>query len=730
MSGTDQVFQAAFALHQAGRLAEAEALYGHLLSREPNHAEALHFSGVLALSAGRPDEAVRRIARALELAPEAADAHAHLGLAFKAVSRLEEARASLETAVRLDPTDAGKHNNLGVVLRAAGEPMAPRSFRRALVFDPGFAEAHNNLGNAAHDLHDLDQAAARLARAVALRPGYADALRNLGTVLAAGGALQRAVTAYMRALELKPDQLDTIHNLGATLLSLDRVEAALACFRREAASRPGEAGAWGSLGAAEKAQGRIGRAIVQHRRALAIDGDDASSVNNLADALQALGDVTAAARQFRRAIQLRPKDQDMNSNLLFCLCYDAGTSNAGLFAEARQWESRHAAPHYARTRTHANRAEPERLLNLGYVSADFRDHPVGRNVLGLLQHHDRQEIRVHCYAEQRLAIDALTERFRALSPCWRATTGLPDEAIAALIGKDQIDILVLLAGHTGHNRLGVAAHRPAPVQVSFHDVTTSGLGVMDAWLTDAVLHPDDSTEAFTEALVRLPCFYLHRPPDPSPAVAPPPHLSTGRITFGSCNNPAKLGERVIETWSAILRSVPGARLLLKYVDWFADPAVAGRIAGMFQRHGIGPERLDFLGGDLRRVEQLAVLHRIDIALDPFPFNGSTTTFEALWMGVPVVSLAGGRFVGRVGASVSAQLGLDDLVAATTADYVRIAVALAADHGRLARLRSDLRPRLAASPLLDAPAYARSVEQAYRELWRTWCANRRGVRPAD
>jgi predicted O-linked N-acetylglucosamine transferase (SPINDLY family) len=317
-------------------------------------------------------------------------------------------------------------------------------------------------------------------------------------------------------------------------------------------------------------------------------------------------------------------------------------------------------------------------------------------------------------------------QFRGLARAWRVTTGLGDGDVAGAIRQDEIDVLVILAGHTGHNRMGVAAHRPAPVQVSFHDLTTSGLAVMDAWLTDPVLHPAASEEQFTERLVRLPCFYLHRPPDAAPEIGAPPHRTRGHITFGSCNNPAKLSLPVIRLWSRILQAVPNSRLLLKYVDWFGDEAVAGRFGRLFETHGIAADRIRFERGDLRRAEQLRILNEVDIALDPFPFNGSTTTFEALWMGVPVVTLAGSRFVGRVGASVLTRLDLANLVAETAEDYVRIAVALAADAERLGSLRRSLREQVRASALCNAPAYARSVEAAYRALWTDWCRGRQAA----
>jgi protein O-GlcNAc transferase len=268
----------------------------------------------------------------------------------------------------------------------------------------------------------------------------------------------------------------------------------------------------------------------------------------------------------------------------------------------------------------------------------------------------------------------------------------------------------VLAGHTARNRPLVAAWGGAPVQASFHDLTTSGLSAMDWWITDGVLHPEGTRERFTEKLWRLPCFYLHRPPAEAPEVGPLPCEERGHVTFVSCNNPAKVTAEVVGLWAEVLTAVPGSRLMLKYVDWFADAAVRQRYLSLFGEYGVA-DRLDFRGRDLRRADQLALLNEADIALDPFPFNGSTTTFEALWMGVPVVTLAGERFVGRVGASVLTAAGHSELVAADRAGYIAMAAALAADRTRLAELRRTLRPSLLASPLCDARGYAEMFEDA-------------------
>jgi predicted O-linked N-acetylglucosamine transferase (SPINDLY family) len=303
---------------------------------------------------------------------------------------------------------------------------------------------------------------------------------------------------------------------------------------------------------------------------------------------------------------------------------------------------------------------------------------------------------------------------------WTSIADLDDEAAATAIRDDEIDVLVGLAPHTAGNRPRILAYRPAPVQAALYDVGSTGLRQVDLWLTDRVLHPSDTKERFVERLAYLPTLYLHAKPEGAPPPGPPPSLAQAPITFGSCNNPAKLSASTVALWSHVLHAVPNSRLMLKFGDRFRDSDVVRIVGGRFADRGIGAERLWLRGGALDRIRQLALLHDVDIALDPVPFNGCTTTFEALWMGVPVVTLAGDRFVGRIGASLLTASGIPELIADTPDDYVAKAAALAQDGDRLAGYRRDLRARVEASLLCDSAAHARAVEAVLRAAWHEWC----------
>ncbi len=695
------------------------AAYGAAIRRKPGFAEAHYNLGITLYRRGERDSAATCFVAALALRPQFVLARLNLATLRHESGEFRKAARLYREVLAQDPQGADALGNLGQALgRILEDGSLPLVWLgRARMVAPTDAPTLANLG-ALHE--DALLGGRYLRQALVLAPAVSASQLSYGNRLREFGRWSAAQRPYRRALWLGGGAVALV-NLGLLALDLGNGREADLCYRRSLALDPALGGAHRGEAELRHRQGRIGQSRVSACRALALCGHDAGAENDLANALLGLGQAAAACVHFRRAVDLNVKDERFHSNLLFSLCYDSSTTAAALFAEAQRWGERRGSRPPLAGRRLANSAEPERRLRVGYLSADFRDHPVGNNVLGLLEHHDRRTVAVFCYAELRAGSDHGTERFRALDLTWRTVTGQSDEAVAAIIQADGIDVLVTLAGHTGHNRLGVAACRPAPVQVSFHDVTTSGLASMNAWLSDGVLHPSDAAERFTEALVRLPCFYLHRPPDPSPAVVAPPQLHRGHVTFGSCNNPAKLGDQVVATWASILRSVAGSRLLLKYKNWFSDPAVQEHFGRRFVRHGVAAERLQFAGGDLPRAEQLAILNQIDIALDPFPFNGSTTTFEALWMGVPVVSLAGERFAGRVGASVLPEVGLGDLVATTTAGYSATAVALAAEPQHLMGLRTGLRGRLLASRLCDAPAHAAAVEAAYRMLWRGWCA---------
>ena len=599
------------AFKELGRLDEAVASYHKALAIKPDYAEAHYNLGNAFKELGRLDEAVERFHKALSIKPDYADAHINLGAAFKELGRLDEAVASYHKALAIKPDYAEAHYNLGIALQSLGKlEEAVTSYHKALAIRPDQAEAHNNLGAAFKKLGRLDEAVASCHEALAIQPDYAEAHINLGIALKELGRLDEAVASYHKALTIKPDYAEAHINLGNALRDLGKLEEAVASYHK----------------------------------ALVIKPDYAEAHVNLGNALRDLGKLYEAVANYRKALAIKPDYAEAHSNLLFALNYGTEVTEVDFIEESRDWNRRHASV-LAETLDHANDRSPDRRLRIGYVSPDMCRHSVSYFFEPLLAAHDPAAVEAFCYAEVA-APDATTWRLETLADHWRRTVGMNDAALAENIRADGIDILVDLAGHTAGNRLLVFARRPAPVQVSWLGYpNTTGLKAMDYRLVDAVTDPEDEA---SETLVRLANGFLcYRPPDVAPPVAP--SRPAGPPIFGSFNNITKVTASCIELWSRILTEVPEARLLLKSRQ-LADAATRELCRDRFAAQNVAPERLELLGPLASLESHLGLYADVDVGLDPFPYNGTTTTCEALWMGVPVVTLRGGHHRGRVGAS--------------------------------------------------------------------------------
>jgi len=444
----------------------------------------------------------------------------------------------------------------------------------------------------------------------------------------------------------------------------------------------------------------------------------------LGNAYKNQGKLAEAVAAYRKALELKPDYVDAHSNLVFSMNFDERFTQRDIAAESRRWDAVHAVPRSPDERTHPTDPDPDRRLRIGYVSPDFREHSVSYFLDPVIAGHDRGSFEVFCYADV-VKPDNKTARFRDLSDGWCSTVAMTDAAVAERVREDGIDILVDLAGHTANNRLLVFAERPAPLRVNWLGYpNTTGLSAMDYRLTDAIADPAGVAEAsHSETLVRLPNGFLCFTPAADAPEIGEAHAPTAgvkqRNPFGSFNNLAKITPDVVATWSRVLDGVPTSRLVVKSKP-LADQATRERYFELFDAQGIDAERVELIPWIASRSGHLGAYGRVDIGLDPFPYNGTTTTCEALWMGVPVITLAGDRHSGRVGASILTRVGLADLVAETKAAYVEKAVALANDLDRLSALRNGLRDRLGRSPLCDAPSFVRDIEAAYREMWRRVC----------
>jgi predicted O-linked N-acetylglucosamine transferase (SPINDLY family) len=529
----------------------------------------------------------------------------------------------------------------------------------------------------------LSAAEAGYRQILAENPNQPEVFYNLGLVLRTGGRLNEAVEAYERALELRPRFPEAINNLGVVFERLGRLDEAEDVFRH----------------------------------ALLLEPDSSDTLSNLGGVLKDLGRLDEAVECLTRAHALDPGNARIHSNLIFTLHYSPAYDAAALHRAAAQWGEQHASGAESVQRQFSNDPDPNRRLRIGYLSSYFRDHCQALFTIPLFSNHDHHRFEIFGYSDVT-APDAITARLQGYTDGWRQTTGLNDSEAAAMIRQDKIDLLVDLTLHMADHRLGVFAEKPAPIQVTWLGYPgTTGVKAMDYRLTDPYLDPAGTDSFYTEQSIRLPeSFWCYDPLTEEPPVNPLPAGAAGSITFGCLNNFCKVTDPVLDLWAQVLRSAPNSKLLLLAPVGSARTRVKARL-------GLVSDRVEFAAYQ-PRCDYLELYHRIDIGLDTFPYNGHTTSLDALWMGVPVISRTGSTVVSRAGLSLMTNLGLPELVAETNDQFVHLATSLANDRKRLVTLRSGLRERMRRSPLMDAARFAKNIEDAYRLMWQSWCQKNR------
>lgn len=711
------------ALRQSGdfRRAARELRRAALLS--PGDAPLRRRLGDLLRKAAAPRQAAAVFRRLLVEEPDDPVSAAGLSAALQECGQLHPGVALARRAARLNPGWAAAAQHWAQAELATGNLDAClTAYRQAIAAEPTNPAPRLSMADAERNAVTPAKSAAQLGIVLALDPASADALAGLADAWGRQARFDRAETMARRALRVQPHNTRAHNNLGVILLNAERFEDACVHFRRACRDGDLRADILSNYGSALKGLGLLDQALAILRRALALDPVLVQAYNNFGNTLREYGWAEAAAGVYDHATRIAPDYLMAYRNLLPTLLYSPRWTHAERFAAHRRFEDSLARRHYASIRPHANPPDPARRLRIGYLSSDFRSHVVARNIKPLFEHRNRADFTVVGYAEVSNP-DGLTAEFRALCDGWVSTVGLEDEKVAEAIRADGIDILVCLAGHFDRNRPLVCAHKPAPIQISFHDPATSGLETMDYLIADPVLVPRGGAEPFVERVIRLPSYYLASPPVDAPGPGEPPCLRTGRITFGCFNVPSKITPEVIALWARVLLAVPDSRLLLKYRNLYGVPGLRDGMAAAFADRGVEPSRLVFRSSVDASPQHAAGYLDVDIALDPFPFCGSTTTYEALWMGVPVVTWPQDVMVSRWTASMLRALDLDSLVARSADEYVDLCRGLATDTGALTSLRAGLRPRIAASSLCDGKTKARQLERLYRAVWRRWCAGR-------
>ncbi len=700
------------ALIAQGRLDEALDCLRAAARLRPDDPEAHHNQGIVRMRQGDPDGAALCFRRALALQPDDPVAYCNLGHVLAALGEHDESVDCYRRAVQLRPEFDHAWLNLSHALLSLGRPdEAAACYERAVQLRPDDPGPLAELATLLMHRGELDAAVARYEQALRLSPDCVGAYSNMGLALMALGRLEEARLSFEQALYLQPDLAEAHNNLGLALLNQDRVAEARLRFERALQLRPDMVDARNNLGLAYDAQGEPDQALASFESALRIDPDHFGALTNLANACKDQGRAAAAIAFYHKAVASRPDDAAVHSNLLLAMQYLPCADPREILAEASCYARRHAEPLAGAIEPHPRRSLSGRRLRIGYVSADFREHPVVSFLEPILAAHDRHRFEIFCYADVSRP-DETTRRLEGYADRWQSLVGLSDPRAAERIRQDDIDILVDLAGHTGGNRLRAFARKPAPIQVSYLGyLGTTGLTAMDYYITDAHADPPGLSEGhYQEQLIHLPeCGFCYAP-GPAPEVnTEPPARRSGQVTFGCLNNPAKVSDEVLAAWSRMLAAVPPSRLLIRTG---VGRSAEERIRDLLANHGIAPERVDFAGRTATRFTYLELYHAVDIALDPFPYNGVTTTCDALWMGVPVISLAGWMSISRQGVRFLRSVGLDELLAGTIEDYVRIAAELAGDQARLAELRAGLRKRMSCSPLMDAHRLSRELEAAY------------------
>ena len=559
---------------------------------------------------------------------------------------------------------------------------AVNAYLRALSLDDKRADSFFGLGNALLNLGRLEDAIAAYRKTIERRPDSHEALNNLGFSLRAAGRHVEAIEAFQRAITIRPDCVDALNNLGMSFGQGGLLDEAIPCFHKVLSLRP----------------------------------DFAPALTNLGNVYQATGDLDAAIDCFRRAWEIST-DSSAPDNLLFAIHFHPAYGPREIKLDHDRWNAQIARPLVPAEIRHQHDRSPDRRLRIGYVSPDFCTHSQANFTVPLLSHHDHTQFEIVCYSDVR-APDALTARLHGCADLWRETAPLSHAQLAELIVRDQIDILVDLTLHMSGNRLLTFARKPAPVQVTWLGYpSTTGLETIDYRLSDPYLDPPGIDETpYSEQVYRLPhSFWCYDPLDEGPPINDLPALQSGFITFGCLNNFAKVTPATLGLWARVMRELPRSRLIL-----LAPRGAARlRVLNTMSRHGVDASRMEF-SDRVAREQYLATFNRFDVCLETIPYPGHTTTLDSLWMGVPVVTLTGATTVSRGGQSILSNVALTDLVTTNAEDYVSAVTGLANDLPRLASLRSTLRSRLQASPLMNAAEFARDAETAFRQFWRRWC----------
>ena len=678
-----------FTMAARGEVAPATLLLRRATALAPRAATAWEALGMTEENLEHWPAAAAAWTQAVALRPGRLDSHVRLARALSRGGDMEAADPSYATAARLAPGDIMLASERALSWAEAGQRQGRAdAYRRALTLDPAIAPAWINLGILSWRTTDVVRAVKEWRRSAHLAPDLADAHNNLGTAEQRAGRLAAAARSYRRALVLDPGRADAWFNLGSALQNLNQIESAVAAYEHAVALRPGFLDALAPLATLANFLGLLDRATVLNHQILA----------------------------------QRPDNPEANRAILSALVFDPALDGAGIRRVREEW-CRARLPTVARP-SFSNARDPDRVIRVGVLGGpNLRGNTHAFVALPGFEGLDRRAHRLEVVVYSDLPAvheDGYTKRYRLASDGWRITETLDDGALADLVGRDRIDMLIDVVGHLGGPRFPAVAMHPAPVQILDLALGTSGSTAAEWVLGDPLLTPPEHDPHFTERVLRLPLAYCYDPLIDLPPVGSLPALGRRRITFGSTNALVKVTLATVALWARVLRAVPDARLVVKGRG-FSDARVRAHFAQAFDRAGVAATRVELRPWTSGFLDHLSFLNEIDIALDPIPYGGVTTTCEALWMGVPVITLAGDRMAGRYSMALLTSVGFTRGIAVSDDDYIARAAALAADVEALAKIRSSLRGEAQSSRLADRRAYGRARGEAFRTAWRGWCA---------
>ena len=750
MQNDQALYGQAVEYYQSGNLSEAERILRQILTNNPKHAPSLHVMGIIGLDVQNYEIAEALVREAVALQDNNPNFHLTLGRILGRQEKKEDAIKSYRKALSLRPDFTDALNNLSTMLLSTGKSdealkifakilkKNPQDFnalsntasilyqnkkyeesithyRAALAVNPVNANIYFDLGRAFQEQNKTDEALSNFLKAVELKPNYIDALLQSGNIYRDKGNLHKALLCYRKIKEIEPNEYAYV---GIASIYLQEGDQQKALDEAESAYKnlPESPRLLNFMAHIYDKKARYQEALEYYDRAIEIDPTIGEFYANKATTLKHLGRLRESIEATKKGFSITPKSW-IYSNLLLTMVY-ADFISPEEFAQTSFEFGKDITDHLVRNRPFTNEKDPDRRLRIGYVSADFRTHSVS-SFLSTVYYRDKGNFEIFAFSKTETE-DHVTDKLRQYFDHWRDVKYMKPDEIADLIEEDKIDILVDLAGHTAHNGLMIFARKPAPIQLTWMGYpATTGMKAMDYRITDNYAEPPGMTEHLnTETLWRLPdIFVAYTPQDDS--IVPidhPPFVDNGHITFGCFNNFTKVTDKVLQTWAKVLDQVPNSKLLLE-IAGIKDEAIRANIEERIVKSGITLDRL--ILEPQKKANQYVLYNKIDIALDPFPCVGGTTSMDTLWMGVPLITLEGQQFLSRMGVTILTNVGLTELIAQTTDEYISVAVALANDKERLHEMRHNLRERFVASPAMDQKKFVRNMENAYREMWHKW-----------